>query len=28
VQDLMKKAGAGAESMTVDKLIRDALRGM
>jgi Holliday junction DNA helicase RuvA len=28
VQDLMKKAGGGAESMTVDKLIRDALRGM
>lgn len=28
VQDLMKKAGAGAAEMTVDKLIRDALRGM
>ncbi|RBP42636.1 Holliday junction DNA helicase subunit RuvA [Roseimicrobium gellanilyticum] len=28
VQDLMKKAGAEADKMTVDKLIRDALRGM
>ncbi|HSI63833.1 MAG TPA: Holliday junction branch migration protein RuvA, partial [Candidatus Saccharimonadia bacterium] len=28
VQDLMKKAGADAASITVAKLIRDALRGM
>lgn len=28
VQELMKKAGADAETVTVDKLIRDALRGM
>jgi Holliday junction DNA helicase RuvA len=28
VQDLMKKAGTEADKMTVDKLIRDALRGM
>lgn len=28
VQDLLKRAGADAPNMTVDKLIRDALRGM
>lgn len=28
VQDLVKKAGADAANITVDKLIRDALRGM
>jgi Holliday junction DNA helicase RuvA len=28
VQELMKKAGAGTASITVDKLIRDALRGI